>query len=87
LIRQYLTSQALDKDYIYWDKAIASKKPTARRPDLVLAAKEINVRAQEIASLLDQALAKVEVAISKAKIKGRQLYHPYFINQPLAWET
>lgn len=87
LLKQYLNSASPDKDYQYWDKSYALKEGYRSHTLLGFSGREIETRAEELITILNCALQKIQLGINKAWDKKQKTYYSYFINEVVEFET
>jgi hypothetical protein len=80
MIDSYLKSNALDKDYQYWDKSYSLKEEYRSKTKLGLSGKESQLAVNTLLNILENALIKINSGINKAYDKKRGFYYSYFIN-------
>ncbi|MGB4521480.1 MAG: cellobiose phosphorylase [Candidatus Omnitrophota bacterium] len=81
IIQEYFDSDALDKDFKYWDNSAAIKESYRQKTLLGVSGKEIQISNQGLISFLDAAIKKTDLGIQKAFDNKSNIYHSYFINE------
>jgi len=82
ILRFHAASQSKTKDFAFWDKANRLKEEFRDKTFFCLAGRERKISLRKLDSFLQEAMAKVQRAIHKARDKESGLYPSYFIYTP-----
>jgi len=91
LIKEYLRDSPLsgtvpNADYQYWDKSYSLKEDYRQKVRFGFSGKELEIEAEGLKVILDNALEKINIGIDKALDKKRNIYYAYFINEVKEFE-
>jgi hypothetical protein len=84
LIRENLSSDAQDRDHEYWDKSYSLKEEYRRKTKFGFSGKEGEMTGQELVSIADSCIKKIDLGLAKARSKD--IYISYFINEVADYE-
>lgn len=87
LIEKYLTNQSGPRDFEYWDNSNLLKEEYRQKTKLGLSGNELEITNAELLKILNNALAKINLGLAKAKDAKKDLYYSYFINQVTEYEA
>lgn len=87
LLKEWRKNNSSDRDYLYWDKSSSLKEVFRQGTRLGLSGKELDIPFQDLNIILEDALAKVEYGIKKAKDHKDNVYYGYFINEVAEYES
>jgi len=79
MIRENLSSSAQDRDYQYWNRTYDLKEDYRSRIKFGVSGRDTDIPADELVSILDDALAKIDRGLALARSKD--IYTGYFINE------
>ncbi len=85
LLKEWINSNSGDRNFIYWDKSYALKENYREKTKLGLLGAETEINTGELTAILDNALAKINFGIEKARDKKNNVYYSYFINEVLEY--
>ena len=86
LIQEYHDKNSHDRDYQYWDKSYSLKEDYRHNTRFGLSGKEIEMETSDLILVLNNALKKIEIGISKAKDARTDIYYAYFINEVVEYK-
>ncbi len=81
LVQDYLGSDNANRDYIYWDKSSALKEQYRHQTKLGFSGKENELDCAYLASILDNAIRKLDIGIAKARDEKKDIYCAYFMHE------
>ncbi len=84
ILSDNIKSPTPDKNFEYWDKSYSLKEAYREKTKFGFSGKDIEVSAQELNGILDNAIKKLDSGISKAANKNT--YYSYFINEVTEYE-
>ncbi len=87
LIKGHFESSDPNKDYLYWDKSYSLKEKYREQTRFGLSGKESEIAPEELNSILDIAVKKLDLSIDKALDKEKNIYCAYFINEVTEYES
>lgn len=85
LLKEYLLDNSADRDFTFWDKAYALKELYRQKTKLGFCGEEAKTDTQELVSILDNALKKVDAGLAKTQ-RAKNIYCGYFINEVTKYE-
>jgi len=85
-IEENLSSAALDKDFLFWDKASTLRENYRAQTRLGLSGREVELSRKDIDRILDAAVKKLDAGLSKARDGKNALYYGYFFHEVLDYE-
>ncbi|MFH1397907.1 MAG: cellobiose phosphorylase [Candidatus Omnitrophota bacterium] len=80
LIREYFTTDTNDKDFIFWDKTHTLKEEYRQKTNFGVSGKEKQVNRDELITILEDTLKKLDSGLNKAWDNKENIYYSYFIN-------
>ncbi len=81
LIQDYLAGNSHNKDYKYWDKSHSLKEDYRQKTRLGFSGKELETPTEQLITVLNNALKKIDLGIDKAWDRKKHIYYAYFINE------
>ncbi|MFH1640799.1 MAG: cellobiose phosphorylase [Candidatus Omnitrophota bacterium] len=87
MIREYLSDSSDDRDYKYWDRSYSLKEEYRAKTKMGFSGKELEMSSRDLELILDNAIKKIDLGITKSKGKTKGIYHPYFINTVKEFEA
>lgn len=76
-----------DRNYICWDKSSSLKEKYREQTKFGLSGEESELTQEELNSILDLAIKKLDYGIDKALDKNNNIYCAYFINEVVEYEN
>ena len=86
LIGEYFDKDPSNKDFIFWDKSRTLLEEYRLKTKLGLSGKETEASGENITSILDNLLKKLDTGIAKALARPKNIYCAYFINEVTKYE-
>ena len=87
LIQDSLNNNSQSANYRYWDKSTTLKEEYRHKTMLGLSGKETELQSCRLTSILNNALAKINLGLRKAKDNRKNIYCAYFMHEAAQYQT